>query len=130
MDLDAIPTPGRHLTIVMPIYNDWASFFHLVRDLDKSLTGFAARVVILGIDDGSPEHCPDKLPPTEFRVVERINVIKLAINLGHQGAIAIGLVETIKHLPDCVVVMDADGEDPPEGVKQLLQLHEHHLNEI
>jgi glycosyltransferase involved in cell wall biosynthesis len=50
-----------------------------------------------------------------------IQLIRLANNLGHQRAIAIGLV-IASSFEDigAVVVMDADGEDRPEDVPRLL----------
>lgn len=43
-------------------------------------------------------------------------------NLGHQRAIAIGLVHVHKAVScDAVLVMDGDGEDTPEGALQLLR---------
>jgi hypothetical protein len=48
-------------------------------------------------------------------------VLRLHRNLGHQRAIAIGLVHTqMNFTGDAVLVMDADGEDTPEGVVQLI----------
>ena len=49
---------------------------------------------------------------------------RLRRNLGHQRAIAIGLAHIQRSGKcDAVVVMDADGEDTPEGVAQLLHAY-------
>ena len=49
-------------------------------------------------------------------------VIKLKRNVGHQRAIAIGLNYVADHHPDiaCTVVMDSDGEDTPQSIRQLV----------
>ena len=51
-----------------------------------------------------------------------IRILRLRRNLGHQRAIAIGLVHVEKAIAaDAVLVMDGDGEDTPEGALQLLR---------
>jgi glycosyltransferase involved in cell wall biosynthesis len=50
-----------------------------------------------------------------------MRVLGLRRNLGHQRAIAVGLAYIREQTPcDCVVVMDADGEDRPSDVPALL----------
>jgi glycosyltransferase involved in cell wall biosynthesis len=57
-----------------------------------------------------------------FAALVRVEVLHLRRNLGHQRAIAIGLTflytETVG---EAVVVMDADGQDRPEDVPELLR---------
>jgi hypothetical protein len=49
-------------------------------------------------------------------------VLHLARNLGHQRAIAVGLSHVeVSIRCDCVIVMDADGEDRPEDVVRLIR---------
>jgi hypothetical protein len=49
-------------------------------------------------------------------------VIRLKRNVGHQRAIAIGLNYVADTHPDmpCTVVMDSDGEDTPQSIRQLV----------
>lgn len=49
--------------------------------------------------------------------------MRLACNLGHQRAIAVGLVVAKDDATDCsaIVVMDGDGEDRPKDVPRLLE---------
>ena len=50
-------------------------------------------------------------------------VIKLKRNVGHQRAISIGLGYASEHMNETqqVVVMDSDGEDTPESLKELIK---------
>ena len=49
-----------------------------------------------------------------LRQICAIEVVTLACNLGHQRAIAVGLVEVYcRKRFDAVLVMDSDGEDAP-----------------
>jgi hypothetical protein len=77
---------------------------------------------IYGADDGSIEPCDAKnivLPPDSC--VAAIEILHLALNLGHQRAIAVGLcaVADRAHF-DAVLVMDSDGEDRPIDIAILL----------
>jgi hypothetical protein len=55
--------------------------------------------------------------------VRSVQVLRLAANLGHQRAIAVGLTEMARREDlDAVVVMDSDGEDRPEDIARLLEV--------
>jgi hypothetical protein len=79
----------------------------------------AADWSILLIDDGSTDPFPADLS-RGVRQLERISVLRLRRNLGHQRSIAIGLTVAPQFTPSAIVVMDGDGEDPPEHVGRLL----------
>src|SRR5262249_8309596 len=62
--------------------------------------------------------------PSSLSTVRAIRILRLRRNVGHQRAIAIGLMHIKKTTScDAVVVMDADGEDTAEGVLQLLDAY-------
>src|SRR5260370_24032594 len=51
-----------------------------------------------------------------------VGILQLRRNLGHQRAIAVGLVYVYENIPcSAVVVMDADGEDRPPDIHALLE---------
>lgn len=109
----------KRVVVVTPVFNDWESF----RILASEISGLAAkhdlRIRILAVDDGSSARIePDPLAAENLEAVE---IIRLVCNLGHQRAIAIGLVEANK-MTDIsgVVVMDCDGEDRVEDIAALL----------
>ncbi|HJT06720.1 MAG TPA: glycosyltransferase [Stellaceae bacterium] len=113
-----------HIAIVTPVLDDWDSLRHLLIDLGRLFRGQAIRLHVLVVDDGSsmaPDIDDFALPPGE-PIVE-LQIVHLAMNLGHQRAIAIGLTEIARrHDIDAVVVMDSDGEDRPADVARLLAL--------
>ena len=79
------------------------------------------------IDDGSTQPCrPDEIPQA-FATIQRLDVLVLRRNLGHQRAIAVGLAFIDAQL-ECtaVVVMDGDGEDAPEDIPKLLARFDDH----
>ena len=76
------------------------------------------------VDDGSVQMCEPSTFPSSLSSVRAIRILRLRRNLGHQRAIAIGLMHINKTIVcDAVIVMDADGEDTPEGVVQLLDAY-------
>jgi glycosyltransferase involved in cell wall biosynthesis len=125
----ASPAPTDRIAIVTPVYNDWESFRELIRRID-AMAGAQRAVAfdVIAVDDGSTAPTSaDLLAGTTLAHVGRIDVLHLACNLGHQRAIAIGLVEMVERARySAAIVMDSDGEDRPEDIPGLLAaLREH-----
>jgi hypothetical protein len=108
----------------MPLLNDWTSAAELIKCIDKSISSVSFRIEIVLVDDGSVQMCERSIFPTSLSAIHAIRILRLRRNLGHQRAIAVGLMHT-KTTIDCdaVVVMDADGEDTPEGLARLLDAY-------
>jgi glycosyltransferase involved in cell wall biosynthesis len=88
-------------------------------------------VHIVAIDDGSTELADTGALTSRKGVLADIRLIRLACNLGHQRAIAVGLVEVSKSDDiDAVVVMDSDGEDQPVAVARLIAVWDKHPGQI
>ncbi|HKX19333.1 MAG TPA: glycosyltransferase [bacterium] len=110
------------MTIVLPVFNDWAAASLLLPNIDNALADLAAPLRILLIDDGSTTPLPARFGEWNFQRIEQVDILRLRRNLGHQRAIAVALVYVYQHVPaEFVVVMDADGEDRPEDVAVLLR---------
>ena len=116
--------------VCLPLLDDWDSVAELLRRLDAALPREHAFEVLL-VDDGSARSAPAALM-TERRVaLGRTSVLRLRRNMGHQRAIGIGLCHIYKHVPcDGVLVMDADGEDTPEGASRLVREFVEHRGEV
>jgi glycosyltransferase involved in cell wall biosynthesis len=106
----------------MPLRDDWTSAAELIRRIDKAVPPNIADLHVVLVDDGSVCRCnQDDFRATHIAVSE-ITVLRLRRNLSHQRAIAIGLAHVHTDVPcEAVIVMDADGEDTPEGLAQLLK---------
>ncbi|MBX3175908.1 MAG: glycosyltransferase [Candidatus Hydrogenedentes bacterium] len=114
-------TKNAPIVVCMPAFNEWASLALLIPDLSAALSaaGISARVLI--VDDASTEPMPPDFLAGLVGPLP-VDVLRLRRNLGHQRAIAIGLAYIAEHLPcEAVVVMDADGEDPPAGAVALVR---------
>jgi glycosyltransferase involved in cell wall biosynthesis len=116
--------PPWRVVVLMPLRDDWTSAAELIRRLDKTISSDACGMEIILVDDGSVQTYDRNDFQMAFSSVRAIRTLRLRRNLGHQRAIAIGLayVKTTTGC-DAVIVMDADGEDTPEGVAQLLRAY-------
>jgi glycosyltransferase involved in cell wall biosynthesis len=124
LEIGSLHHPPLHLTVVMPLRDDWTSAAELIRRLDCAISCDAYTMEILLVDDASVERYDHEDFQSSFSAVRVIRSLRLRRNLGHQRAIAIGLVYVQQTTGcDAVIVMDADGEDTPEGVAQLLRAY-------
>lgn len=109
---------GEPLIIVTPVYEDRDASSMLFREIART---FGDRAYVVAVDDGSVRQ------PVEIDWIVDAGldgvVLKLARNVGHQRAIAIGLSYVADKLPGSshVVVMDSDGEDVPGTIAELLE---------
>src|SRR4051794_36074876 len=109
------------LAIVIPVFNDWESFSLLLGDLERELAGAGFAIAVLAVDDGSTEETPASF--ALGGVIAKIDVARLGMNVGHQRAIAVGLVYlATSGTHDFVAVMDGDGEDRPDELLRLLRV--------
>src|SRR5579872_1909705 len=132
-----ISAPDERLVILIPIFNDWESAQLLLNDLDQALASHQAAQLLLNdldqalashqaaqlllIDDGSSTPIPEGFA-RNFQNISDVKILALRRNLGHQRAIAVGLVFVYENMPcRAVVVMDGDGEDRPSDIAALLR---------
>jgi hypothetical protein len=112
----------KRLAIVTPVLDDWESFTQLVDNIARLSDGALDSIEIIAVDDGSVrsfDPCDIRLPATG--TLRAVRVVRLALNVGHQRAIAVGLVTLAERKDlDAVVVMDSDGEDQPSDIVALL----------
>ena len=106
------------LLIVTPVYDDWESFGHLLRDIETALPADQYDVEIIAVDD-----CSNTQPavPALAGSIAGVTVLRLRMNVGHQRAIAVGLVHADSEPgAETVAIMDSDGEDVPVELKRLV----------
>ena len=114
----------KSLCIVVPVFNDWASALILLDHLNEVAKTLGIEVYVNLVDDGSTELFDETTLPKiqSFTHLMGAEIVHLALNVGHQRAIAIGLCVAVEeHNLDAILVMDGDGEDPPEAIGTLLQ---------
>jgi dolichol-phosphate mannosyltransferase len=109
--------PDRLISLVVPVYNEsevLSAFYERTSASLSCLPGFEYEIVF--VDDGSRDDSYQQL--AAFAAADpRVRVLKLSRNFGHQIAITAG----IDHANgDCVVVIDADLQDPPEVIPTMI----------
>jgi glycosyltransferase involved in cell wall biosynthesis len=109
-----------HLVVLTPVLDDWVSARELLSRLDAVLASRSDTVSVLLVDDGS-SFAPDPDFGSGLRL-QKIEVLKLKKNLGHQRALAVGLCHIADKMScDAIVIMDGDGEDDPTDVVRLME---------
>jgi hypothetical protein len=104
--------------ILIPVFNDWESLLSLLNNIHTLKINNLAHIKILIVDDCSTEILNKKI---EFSSFVDVEIIKNSKNIGHGKSIANGInYLTKKNDFDYLIVMDGDGEDRPEEVKELI----------
>lgn len=107
-------------TIVIPVFNDWLSVSKLIPQIDTVGKESQINISLVLVNDGSDEKNNLDIINT-FQSIGSIRILHLACNLGHQRAIAVGLVDISNESnSEVIIVMDGDGEDRPEDIKLLI----------
>jgi polyisoprenyl-phosphate glycosyltransferase len=109
------------LSLVIPIYNEELVIPELDRRLKAVLASWADLVQsweVVFINDGSKDDSLNQLR-LMAAAEPRYKVLSFARNFGHQMAITAGMDRAEG---DAVVVMDADLQDPPEVVREMIHL--------
>ena len=102
--------------LVIPCYNEESVLPMLLKRLEGLLAAWSYPAWVLFVDDGSQDRTAELLAEACQRN-ERMACLKLSRNFGHQTAVSAGLMHA---RGDVVVVLDADLQDPPEVVPQML----------
>jgi dolichol-phosphate mannosyltransferase len=109
---------GRHLlSVVVPCFNESAviaAFYDRTTRALDNLPGFSWELIF--VDDGSRDDSWAQLTTLAARD-PRVRVVKFSRNFGHQIAITAGLDYA---RGDCVVFIDADLQDPPEVIGDMI----------
>ncbi len=104
------------LTVVVPMYNEKDVLPLFVERLRPVAEGWGVTYEVLCVDDGSGDATPVLLQRLR-REWPEVRVVRLRANSGHQAAISAGLARA---RGDYVVTIDADLQDPPEVIGEML----------
>lgn len=103
-------------SIILPIFNEEKGLLTFVQSLTEVIARIPHNFEIIFVNDGST----DLSMPLILKLCQEntnFKYINLSRNFGHQVAVSAG----IDHANgDYVILMDSDGQDPPEVIPQLI----------
>ena len=118
---------SKLITIIIPAYNEEET----LPDIISRLTKLAKRIdnydfEFLFVNDGSRDHTGDLL--SNFAKQDpRVSYINLSRNFGKEIAVAAGIDHT---QGDAAVIMDADGQEPPEVIPKMIKWWEQGYDDV
>ncbi|MBM4146298.1 MAG: glycosyltransferase [Nitrospira sp.] len=110
------------LSVVVPVFNEEAVIAAANKRIVSLLEDLTWREMIndyeiIYVDDGSKDNSLSLLR-TFSAESQKVKVISFSRNFGHQPAVAAGILHSSG---DAVVTLDADLQDPPELIEEMLQ---------
>jgi polyisoprenyl-phosphate glycosyltransferase len=103
-------------SLIVPLFNEEAALPILLHRLDRLMEQIDGETEVILVDDGSADTC-GIVAAARARTDVRYRYIGLSRNFGHQIAITAGMDRAEG---DCVIVMDADLQDPPEVALEMI----------
>lgn len=113
-----MPEEFSQIDIVIPVYNEGAVIRDFYQMLVAVINELPQRFTIYFVNDGSSDSTGailDQIVDSDERVV----VVELSRNYGHQTALTAGLGLSEGEI---VITMDGDGQNPPEMIPEMLNL--------
>lgn len=108
------------LSVIIPCYYNEANIPVTTQELLANEARFPADVEVeyVMVDDGSGDQTVQALLEFQRRAPERVRVVELAGNVGSYNAIVAGMQYATG---DCMVIITADLQDPPELMVRMLE---------
>lgn len=111
----------KKITVIVPMYFEEAvvsECYKRLKEVLTSLNGYEYEIIC--VDDGSRDQTLSILEKIAM-VDKNVKVISFSRNFGHQAAVGAGLKASSG---DAVIIIDADLQDPPELIPQMISLWE------
>ena len=112
---------NKKISLVIPMYYEEKVVEECYKRVKKSLKGINQyESEIIFINDGSKDKTLDILQSIANQD-KTVKIISFSRNFGHQAAVTAGLKEVTG---DAIVIIDADLQDPPELIPEMMKLWE------
>ncbi|MHC5269135.1 glycosyltransferase family 2 protein [Enterococcus sp. LJL98] len=109
------------LSIVVPCYNEEATIELFIEAVERVMQGHPQKVEYIFVNDGSKDGTLAELKKWHLARPETVRYLSFSRNFGKEAALYAGL----QHAKgDLVTVMDADLQDPPELLPQMIEMIE------
>jgi polyisoprenyl-phosphate glycosyltransferase len=106
--------------IVIPVFNEEETVRAVYQQLCVVIENLPYQFRLIFIDDGSTDQTSQLLGEL-CQQDQRVILIELSRNFGHQAALTAGLDQATAEF---VITMDGDGQHPPELIPEMLKLAE------
>ncbi|MDN6291050.1 MAG: glycosyltransferase family 2 protein [Tetragenococcus koreensis] len=106
------------LSIVVPCFNEQESLPYFVREVEKITSSITHSIEYIFVNDGSKDDTLQSLRELHRKMPDRVRYISFSKNFGKESALYAGLQAT---QGDLITVMDADLQDPPELLPQMIE---------
>jgi len=103
-------------SVVIPLYNEEEVVLECIRRVSGVLEDIDGDYEVIFVNDGSRDRTME-LVQKECEKNRKLKALSFSRNFGHQIAITAGMDHA---QGDAVIVMDADLQDPPEVIKDLI----------
>ena len=111
----------KKLSIIIPMYYEEKvvnECYKRLKEMAKKLKGYDYELIF--VNDGSKDNTLNLLEEIA-KNNNKVKIISFSRNFGHQAAVTAGLKYTTG---DAIVIIDADLQDPPEEIPEMLKLWE------
>ena len=109
-----------NIDLVIPVFNESGVVEQTYVKFCEVIDPLPYKFTIYYVDDGSQDGTVEVLHSLAQKD-KRITVLELSRNFGHQAALTAGLDASAG---DFVISIDADGQHPPEMIRQMIELFE------
>ncbi|KAF1306204.1 glycosyltransferase family 2 protein [Candidatus Enterococcus willemsii] len=109
------------LSIVVPCYNEEESLPFFVEEMEKIATKINHSIEYIFVNDGSKDQTLKVLRELHQAMPEKVRYLSFSKNFGKEAGLYAGLQAA---RGDLVTVMDADLQDPPELLPQMITMIE------
>jgi polyisoprenyl-phosphate glycosyltransferase len=110
----------RRVDFLIPVYNEASGLERFHKALARIISQLEYQFRFIYIDDGSSDGTAEILAHL-MALDRRVKPLLLTRNFGHQAALSAGLDASDA---DAIIMMDGDGEHPPELIPEMLKLYE------
>ena len=111
----------KKISLIVPMYNEEKvveeCYKRLTQNLEK-IENYEYEIVV--INDGSKDNTLEQLKEISKKD-KKVKIVSFSRNFGHQAAVTAGLKCVTG---DAIIVIDADMQDPPEVIPEMIKLWE------
>ena len=119
------------IVVISPCFNEEESIAEFIKRVHKVSSELEKyRLVLLLVDDGSSDMSCNIINSYKTRLHEEFEIILIQnmVNKGHQQSIYNGINYSLLNLkPNFLIIMDCDGEDNPETIKEFIKHRTHDI---